>query len=154
VGRLVRFTQAKLWLALIFAGSVLIAAPAMTSGAPQSRLVSGQSAQDVIAEQLAAFKSGDGEGAYRHASDRTKQVFRSATIFMHMVEHAYPVLHAPASWTFARARQLNGEALVQEVLLTDGDGREWSAIYVMELGAGSVWRVNGVSLKRTGAQEM
>jgi hypothetical protein len=68
-------------------------------------------------------------------------------MFMGMVESAYQPVRNPRNFSFGKAQEMGTTSIVQQVLLTGPDGKEYEAIYALELQPDGVYRITGVSLK-------
>ena len=101
--------------------------------------------QGVISDQIAAFKSGDSERAYSHAAPNVKIVFPTADRFIAMVQTGYTPLYNPDSFVFGR-NALIGEQIHQELIVTDHAGKQWQAVYSLQLQGDGSWRITGVKL--------
>jgi hypothetical protein len=101
--------------------------------------------QDVIGDQIAAFKAGDGARAYSHAAPGIKQVFTTVDRFMAMVQTGYLPLYNPESYTFGRNALIGGQ-VHQEVIVTDPSGKQWQAVYTLARQDDGSWKITGVKL--------
>ena len=101
----------------------------------------------VIESQLNAFRSDDIAGAYSHAAPNIRQMFPTAEIFGTMVERGYAAIRRPSQWAMGRSREVAGNSVFQEVLLTGPDGKSWRAVYQMERQPDGKWLISGVSMK-------
>lgn len=106
-----------------------------------------KAAQDTIDRQLKAFQSGDRNTAYSFASPTIRQIFPSADIFMGMVERQYTPLARPRSYEFGKFQESTSTSIVQQVLVVGPDGKDYEAVYTLELQPDGVWRITGVSMK-------
>lgn len=106
-----------------------------------------RSAQTTIEQQLRAFQAGDGETAYSFAAPTIKQIFPSADIFMGMVESQYTPIARPKSYSFGKVEETTPTSIIQQVLITGPDGKDYEAIYTLELQPDGVYRITGVSMK-------
>lgn len=101
--------------------------------------------QQVISDQIAAFKSGDAARAYSHASPSIKQVFTTVERFMAMVQTGYMPLYNPENVVFGRNALISGQ-VHQEVIVTDPQGKQWQAVYTLVREPDGSWKINGVKL--------
>jgi hypothetical protein len=104
-------------------------------------------ARNTIESQLKAFQADDGALAYSYAAPTIKRIFPSAEIFMDMVEKGYRPVRSPRNYAFGKVEELGGGRIAQEVMLTGPDGREYEALYTLELQPDGVWRITSVTLK-------
>lgn len=110
-----------------------------------------RAAQGTIEAQLRAFQADDGALAYSYAAPGIKRIFPTVDIFMGMVESGYQPVRNPRNFAFGKAEEMGGNAIVQQVLLTGPDGKEYEALYTLELQPDGVYRITGVSLKASNA---
>lgn len=110
-----------------------------------------KAAQKTIESQLKAFRAGDGDLAYSYAGPTIQRMFPTADIFMSMVDKAYQPVRNPRNHAFGKVEEMGGGKIAQQVLLTGPDGKEYEALYTLELQADGVWRITGVSLKASSA---
>lgn len=144
-------TRVTLITAAMFALAILLAIPAFAQEqrlseadvavAPATR----QAVQSVIGDQLDAFTSGDHDRAYTHAAPNIKQVFNSVERFISMVQRGYPMVYSPQAHAFGRSLTLNGE-VYQEVIFTDGDGKQWQGVYTLRQQEDGSWKITGVKI--------
>ena len=102
--------------------------------------------QQVIAGQIQAFQSEDGEAAYSFAAPHIKQKFGSPSVFMKMVRDAYSPVYSPAAYDFGPAMQRDNQ-IVQEVVLTAPDGSQVLALYRLERMEDGSWKIGAVFLR-------
>lgn len=110
-----------------------------------------KAAQGTIESQLNAFRAGDGELAYSYAAPTIQRLFPTAELFMGMVDRAYQPVRNPRNFAFGKAEDMGGGKIAQQVLLTGPDGKEYEALYTLELQPDGIWRITGVSLKASNA---
>ena len=103
--------------------------------------------RQAIEGQLKSILADDDAAAYGYAAPNIRQVFPDVGRFMDMVKNGYKPVHRPKGWNFGRDTTLADGTVVQELMLTDQDGREWQAIYMMQLQADGSWKIAGVSLR-------
>lgn len=124
--------------ALVF---IAFAAPALADDAGT------QAAQSSIEAQLKAFIADDNATAYSYAAPNVKRVFPTLDIFMGMVSGGYKPVQKPQSYSFGRTEWTSSTTVAQEVLLVGPDGKDYVALYTLELQSDGVYRITGVSLK-------
>ena len=105
-----------------------------------------EAAQSVIARQLQAFLADAGEAAYSHAAPNIKRIFPNSEAFMSMVRNGYPQVQRPQNYEFGKA-EVDGNRITQEVLILGPDGKDYRALYTLELQRDGVYRITGVSLR-------
>lgn len=126
--------------AFLLAVALLLPAPAL-SGETEI-----EAAQGTIEAQLKAFQAGNGALAYSYAAPTIKRIFPTLEAFMGMVESGYQPVGHPENFSFGKVEEM-GASIIQQVLLTGPDGKEYEAVYTLELQPDGAWRITGVSLK-------
>ena len=106
-----------------------------------------KAAQSVVDSQLRAFQSDDGATAYSFASPTIKQMFPTMETFMSMVTNGYPPVRKPKSFAFGKSEEMGGGAIAQQVLIVGPDGKDYEALYTLELQADGTYKITGCSLK-------
>ena len=106
-----------------------------------------RAAQGTIEAQLNAFQADDGALAYSYAAPDIKRIFPTVDIFMGMVESGYQPVRNPRNFAFGKVEEMGGNSIVQQVLLTGPDGKDYEALYTLELQPDGVYRITGVSLR-------
>ena len=106
-----------------------------------------RAAQGTIEAQLKAFQAGDGALAYSYAAPSIKRIFPTVETFMGMVESGYQPVGHPQNFSFGKVEEMGAGSIVQQVLLTGPDGKEYEAVYTLELQPDGTWRITGVSLR-------
>jgi hypothetical protein len=106
-----------------------------------------KAAQSTIDSQLKAFLADDGSTAYSYAAPNIKHMFPSADIFMGMVTNGYAPVRRPQSYAFGKSEQMGPGRIVQQVLVVGPDGKDYEAVYTLELQPDGVWRITGCSLR-------
>lgn len=101
--------------------------------------------QNVIDEQMAAFKADDAEKAFSFASPGIRDRFQTADRFLNMVKTEYPSVYRPQSISFEAVEVFHGSP-VQVVTLLGPEGQWMTAYYQMEQQADNTWRVAGCFL--------
>lgn len=106
-------------------------------------------AQAVITGQISAFIAEDAERAYSFASPGIRSLYRSGSQFLAMVRKNYPAVYQPGNYAFGRSKLVGGgELVLQEVLISADEGKDWTAIYEMRLMDDGAYKVNGVRMTR------
>ena len=109
-----------------------------------------QTAPEVIGAQIDAFRAGDFDTAFEHASPGIRRMFGTPETFGRMVAQGYPMVLDPAEVRYLD-RSLRRGHQIQRVLILDRDGRSFLLEYTMT-GDGPGQRVDGVRiLPETGA---
>ena len=106
-----------------------------------------QAAQTTIDSQLKAFIADDNATAYSYAAPNVKQIFPTLDSFMSMVTGGYKPVQKPLSYTFGKAQQTGPTTIAQQVFLVGPDGKDYEALYTLELQPDGMYRITSVSLK-------
>ncbi len=111
-------------------------------------------AQSVISSQIAALMHNDAEKAYSFASPDIRSLYPNKDQFLAMVRSSYePVYHA-GNYAFGRSKLIGGgEVVLQEVMISAKEGKDWTAIYEMRLMDDGSYKVNGVRMIRNTASQ-
>ncbi len=110
-----------------------------------------KSAQSTIDSQLKAFLADDGALAYSYAAPNVQRIFPSVDIFMGMVESGYQPVRKPKNYAFGKVQEMSGTSIVQQVMILGPDGKDYEAVYTLELQPDGVYRITGVSLRTSNA---
>ncbi len=106
-----------------------------------------QAAQKTIDSQLKAFLGNDPATAYSFAAPNVQRLFPTVEAFMGMVTSGYQPVYQPKSYAFGKVQELSANSIVQEVLIVGPDGKDYQAVYTLELQPDGVFRITGVSLR-------
>ena len=106
-----------------------------------------KAAQGTIEAQLKAFQADDGELAYSYAAPNIKRIFPSVEVFMGMVESGYQPVRNPRNFSFGKVQEMSATSIVQQVMILGSDGKDYEAVYTLELQPDGTYRITGVSLK-------
>ena len=85
--------------------------------------------------------------AYSYAAPNVKQIFPTVDIFMGMVESGYQPVRKPRNYAFGKVQEMSASSIVQQVLIVGPDGKDYEAVYTLELQPDGVYRITGVSLR-------
>jgi hypothetical protein len=105
----------------------------------------------VIDSQLRAFAAGDNAAAYGHAAPSIKRMFPTLEAFMGMVTGAYQPVYKPRNYAFGKVEEMSPTSIIQQVLLVGADGKDYEAVYTLELQADGTYLITGVSLRASNA---
>ena len=108
-------------------------------------------ARGAIDGQLKAFLADDESGAYAFAAPNVTRMFPTVQSFMSMVEGAYMPVRRPQSYAFGKSEQMSPTTVIQQVLLVGPDGKNYEAVYTLELQPDGTWRITGCSLRASNA---
>jgi hypothetical protein len=106
-----------------------------------------KAAQTTIDSQLKAFIADDNAAAYSYAAPNVKQIFPTLDSFMSMVTGGYKPVQKPLSYNFGKAEQMGAGKIAQQVFLVGPDGKDYEALYTLELQPDGMYRITGVSLR-------
>jgi hypothetical protein len=131
--------------------AVLALLACLAAGPASSGEAEIRSAQSAIQGQLEAFRADDPARAYSFAAPSIKRIFPTVESFMSMVEGGYKPVRKPQSYAFGKSQEMSATAIVQQVLLVGPDGKDWEAVYTLELQPDGSWLITGVSLRASNA---
>lgn len=103
-------------------------------------------AQQIIRNQIEAFKSGNNAEAYSYASPTIKGFFPDVAIFTDMVKRGYAPVYAPKSYDFGRVKENPDGSIAQELNVIGPDGKSWTALYSLKQMPDGSWKINAVQL--------
>ena len=126
---------------------ILLAMPLILSTVALAGDAEIKAAQGTIEAQLKAFQADDGDLAYSYAAPNVKRIFPSVEIFMGMVESGYQPVRNPRNFSFGKVQEMSATSIVQQVMILGPDGKDYEAVYTLELQPDGVYRITGVSLK-------
>jgi hypothetical protein len=106
-----------------------------------------KAAQTTIDSQLKAFSAGDDSTAYSYAAPNVKQIFPTLDAFMSMVTNGYAPVRKPQSYTFGKSQEMSATTIAQQVFIVGADGKDYEALYTLELQPDGMYRITGVSLR-------
>lgn len=126
--------------------ALLIACPALMTIAFAARAEDPVDAtQQVIEQQIKAFLADDVEAAYALAAPGIKERYPDKNLFFSMVKKTYEPVYHPGNYAFGRSKTLeNGAVVVQELMITGEDGKNWKAFYKMTRQADGTYKIGGV----------
>ena len=104
-------------------------------------------AQDIIQRQIAAFLKDDARTAYSFASPTIREKFPTEGAFFDMVKKGYAPVYRAGNFAFGRSK-VEGDMVLQEVLISGPDGKDWTALYQLLKQPDGSYRINGVHMVR------
>lgn len=104
-------------------------------------------AQTIIQSQINAFLNDDSKTAYSFASPAIRGKFANETAFFDMVKKGYGPVYRPGNFAFGRSK-VEGDMVVQEVLISGPDGKDWTALYQVVKQPDGSYKINGVHMVR------
>ncbi|MBZ7921701.1 DUF4864 domain-containing protein [Ensifer adhaerens] len=102
-------------------------------------------ARAIIQEQIAAFLHDDAETAYSFASPEIRGKFPDKTAFFDMVKRGYRPVYRPGNFAFGRSKVV-GDQVIQEVLISAPDGKDWTALYQLVKQPDGSYKINAVMM--------
>ena len=103
--------------------------------------------QHVIEQQIQAFLSDDADAAYSFAAPAIKAKFPDKSLFFAMVKKSYGPVYHPGNYAFGRSKSVdNGATLIQELMISGRDGKNWRAIYKMTRQPDNSYKIEGVAI--------
>ena len=132
---------------LVFAIATVVAWAGLLLWTPRAEADPAGDIRQVIENQLDAFRRDDGTAAFSYASPSIRRKFRSAEIFMQMVQGGYPQVYRPRTVEFEELT-LDGDRAVQRLFFIGPDGGGSLALYFMERQPGGSWKIDGVQMQR------
>lgn len=124
--------------------AVLAAALAFPASGGEAEV---RSAQSAIDGQLKALIANDGEAAYRFAAPNVKRLFPTVDAFMSMVTNGYAPVRRPQNYAFGKVQEMSPTSIVQQVLIVGPDGKDYEAVYTLELQPDGTHLITGCSLR-------
>lgn len=106
-----------------------------------------KAAQTTIDGQIRAFLADDRKTAYSYAAPNVQRIFPTVEAFMGMVTGAYQPVYRPKNFAFGKVEQPSATTIMQQVMVVGPDGKDYEALYTLELQPDGVFRITGVSLK-------
>jgi hypothetical protein len=103
-------------------------------------------AQSIIQQQIEAFLNDDAATAYSFASPQIQGKFPDKSIFFEMVKRGYTPVYRPGNFAFGRSKVVDGSTVVQEVLISAPDGKDWTALYFLVKQPDGSYKINGVQM--------
>ena len=140
--------KAALSFALVLALAVITGMPKSGAGQTATDAADRAAIEDIIRDQVAAFKRDDGTTAFSYASPNIQSIFGTAEVFMRMVRQGYQPVYRPQVFEF-RELVMVGLALTQKVFVIGPDGLPYHAPYIMERQADGSWRIDGCYLTQS-----
>jgi hypothetical protein len=104
--------------------------------------------QGIIQSQITAFLNDDAKTAYSFASPSIRGRFPTEGAFFDMVKKGYAPVYRPGNFAFGRSKVADG-MVVQEVLISGPDGKDWTALYQLLRQQDGSYKINGVHMVRT-----
>jgi len=103
---------------------------------------------EVVQSQLEALSNDDAVSAFELATPEKRMLIGSADNFLRLIKEEYNPIYRYQRVIFSRPEVVNGDA-IQIVRVTDGNSRVWLAVFWMQQGEDSAWRIDGCQLLET-----
>lgn len=103
---------------------------------------------EVVQTQLEALSNDDAVSAFELATPEKRMLIGSPDNFLRLIKEEYNPIYRYQRVIFSRPEVINGDA-IQIVRVTDGNSRVWLAIFWMQQGDDSAWRIDGCQLLET-----
>ncbi len=133
------------WNAMLMAMSVAASNPALSAGRQDQEDVSTEDLagiRAVVRRQIVALRAGDVQTAWDLCSDAIQETFGKPAALLRAVRERYRPLLTATELRFGELH-ITPAGLGVMCHLTDEDGDERSAVYVVTRGAGGAWAVHG-----------
>ncbi len=104
-----------------------------------------QAIHKVVVEQLSAFAQDNGPAAFAVATPEMQAKYKSPDLFMVVVRAGYKPVYRPRQVAFQGIIEFDGKP-VQRLAVTDQQGKDHLALYIMEPQANGDWRIGGCVL--------
>lgn len=125
-----------MWRNAIMAAVFLASVSVARAQAPEPGI------QDVIEDQISAFRVDDFDRAFSFAAPMIRELFGTPERFGQMVRQGYPMVWRPGDLQFLGQKALP-DGVEQTVMIRDGAGRIHLLAYAM-IPTGTGWKINGV----------
>ena len=102
----------------------------------------------VVQSQLDAFSNDDAVRAFELATPEKRMLIGSPDNFLRLIKEEYNPIYRYQRVIFSSPEVINGDA-IQIVRVTDGYSRVWLAVFWMQQGEDSMWRIDGCQLLET-----
>lgn len=103
---------------------------------------------EVVESQLEALSNDDAAGAFELATPEKRLLIGSPDNFLRLIKEEYDPIYRYQRVLFSRPEVVNGDA-IQIVRVTDSYSRVWVAVFWMQQGEDSSWKIDGCQLLET-----
>jgi hypothetical protein len=103
---------------------------------------------EVVQSQLEAFSNDDAASAFELATPAKRMLIGNPDNFLRLIKEEFKAIYRYQRVIFSMPEVINGDA-IQIVRVTDGYSRVWLAVFWMQQGDDSSWRVDGCQLLET-----
>lgn len=105
---------------------------------------------ETVQSQLEALSNDDAASAFELATPEKRMLIGSPDNFLRLIKEEYNPIYRYQRVLFSRPEVVNGDA-IQVVRVTDGYSRVWVAVFWMQQGEDSSWKIDGCQLLETTA---
>ncbi|OWW19128.1 DUF4864 domain-containing protein [Noviherbaspirillum denitrificans] len=103
---------------------------------------------EVVQTQLEALSIDDAVSAFEQATPEKRMLIGSPDNFLRLIKEEYNPIYRYQRVIYSKPEVVNGDA-IQIVRVTDGNSRVWLAVFWMQQGEDSIWRIDGCQLLET-----
>jgi len=103
---------------------------------------------EAVQSQLDALSNDDAASAFELATPEKRMLIGSPDNFLRLIKEEYNPIYRYQRVMFSRPEVVNGDA-IQIVRVTDGSSKVWLAVFWMQQGDDSAWRIDGCQLLET-----
>lgn len=103
---------------------------------------------EVVQSQLEALSNDDAVSAFELATPEKRMLIGSPDNFLRLIKEEYNPIYRYQRVIYSKPEVINGDA-IQVVRVTDGNSRVWIAVFWMQQGEDSAWRIDGCQLLET-----
>lgn len=103
---------------------------------------------ETVQLQLEALSNDDAVGAFELATPEKRLLIGSPDNFLRLIKEEYNPIYRYQGVIFSHPEVIDGAA-IQMVRVTDGYSRVWVAVFWMQQGEDSAWRIDGCQLLET-----
>ena len=103
---------------------------------------------ETVQTQLDALSNDDAVSAFELATPEKRMLIGSPDNFLRLIKEEYNPIYRYQRVIFSKPEVINGDA-IQVVRVTDGNSRVWLAVFWMQQGEDSTWRIDGCQLLET-----
>lgn len=103
---------------------------------------------EAVQSQLEALANDDAVRAFEQATPEKRMLIGSPDNFLRLIKEEYNPIYRYQRVIFSRPEVVSGTA-VQIVRVTDSYSRVWVAVFSMQQGEGSEWKIDGCQLLET-----
>ncbi len=103
---------------------------------------------EVVQSQLEALSNDDAASAFELATPEKRMLIGSPDKFLRLIKEEYNPIYRYQRVIFSRPEVVDGDA-IQIVRITDDHSKVWVAVFWMQQGENSEWRIDGCQLLET-----